>query len=345
MKKFLIFLMALCLVLPLVPTTAEEEPVLNVFSWEGYIDDETLKAFTEETGIKVNYSTFNTNEEMVLKVTGSPNAYDLILASDYAVNMLRKQDLLLPLSKDLLPNFANISEAFLGQYFDEKNEYAVPYTAGSPLLIYDPALVDFEITGYEDLWDERLKDSIVLIDDARNIIGMTLKTMGESFNVTDDAKLEAAKEKLMKLRPNIRSFNYDSPQSDMLGGECAVGYMFTSYLSIVLADRPDMKIVYPKEGLGFGIDALVIAKDAPHPTNAHKLINYLLDGKVGAHIAKKQGYISPNKAAVEFMDDAVKNNPVTNIPEDMLKNAEFIQDLGTENESKFQAIWQEFKLH
>lgn len=344
MKKFFVLLIALSLMLPLLPAMAEEEPVLNLFSWDGYIDDETLKSFSAETGIKINYSTFNTNEEMVLKVSGAPDAYDLILASDYALNMLRKQDLLYPLNKELLPNFANIGEAYLNQYFDEKSEYAVPYTAGSPLLIYDSNLVDFEITGYEDLWDERLKDSVVLIDDARNIIGITLKTMGESFNVTDEAKLNAAKEKLMKLRPNIRSFNYDSPQFDMLSGECAVGYMFTSYLSIVLAERPDMKIVYPKEGIGFGIDALVIAKNAPHPGNAHKLINYLLDGKVGAHIAKMQGYISPNKAAVEFMEDAVKNNPVTNIPEDLLMSAEFIQDLGTDNESKFQSIWQEFKL-
>lgn len=344
MKKFFALLLALCLFLPLLPAMAAEEQVLNIFSWDGYIDDETLKNFSEETGIKINYSTFNTNEEMVLKVSGAPDAYDLILASDYALNMLRKQDLLYKLNKDLLPNYANIGEAYLNQYFDEQNEYTVPYTAGSPLLIYDPKLVDFEITGYEDLWDERLKDSVVLVDDARNILGITLKTMGESFNTTDDEKLAKAKEKLMKLRPNIRSFNYDSPQFDMLSGECAVGYMFTSYLSIVLAERPDMKIVYPKEGIGFGIDALVIAKNAKHPENAHKLLNYLLDGKVGAHIAKMQGYISPNKAAAEFMEDAVKNNPVTNIPEDLLMNAEFIQDLGSDNESKFQSIWQEFKL-
>lgn len=342
MKRFFALLMVLCLMVPFA-APAEEEKVLNIFTWEGYIDDETLKNFTEETGIKTNYSTFSTNEEMLLKMSATPGEYDLILASDYAINMLRKQDLLYKLDKDALPNYGNIGEAFLGQYYDENNEYAAPYTAGTPQIIYDPAMVDFEITGYESLWDERLKDSIVMIDDARNIIGITLKTMGESFNTTDDEVLKKAEEKLMALRPNIRSFNYDSPHFDMISGECTVGYMFTSFLTLALIDRPDLKVVYPKEGLGFGIDALVISKDAPHPQNAQKLINHLLDAKVGAHIAQLQGYMSPNTAAYEFMPEELKNNPVINIPEEYLQNTEFIQDLG-EYESVYQAIWQRFKL-
>ncbi len=342
MKKIFALLLALCLLVPYA-SLAEEEKVLNIFTWQGYIDDETLKNFTEETGIKTNYSTFSTNEEMLLKMSAAPGEYDLILASDYAINMLRKQDLLYKLDKEELPNYGNIGEGYLSQYFDENNEYAIPYTAGMPLIIYDPALVDFEITGYESLWDERLKDSIVMIDDARNIIGITLKTMGESFNTTDDEVLKKAEEKLMALRPNIRSFNYDSPHFDIISGECSVGYLFTSFLTLALHDRPDLKVVYPEEGLGFGIDALVISKNAPHPLNAHKLINYLLDAKVGAHIAQLQGYICPNAAAYEFLPESIQDNPALNIPAEKLENTEFIQDLG-EYESVYQAIWQRFKL-
>ncbi len=343
MKKLIALILMLCLTISLSPSLAQGEKVLNIFTWEGYIDAETLKGFTEETGIKTNYTTFSTNEEMLIKMTSASAEYDLILASDYAINMLRKQDMLLKLDKSLLPNFANIGPAFLNQYYDENSEYAAPYTAGTPLIIYDDKLVDFEITGYDSLWDERLKDSIVLIDDARNIIGITLKTMGESFNTVDDAKLKEAEAKLMTLRPNVRSFNYDTPHYDILSGECSVGYMFTPFVMLALMENPELKIVYPEEGLGFGIDSLVISKDAPHPENAHALINYLLDAQVGAHIAQWQMYLSPNIASYELLPEELKNNPAINIPAEKLANAEFIKDLG-EYESVYQTIWQRFKL-
>jgi len=342
-RKVLSIILLISMVFTLGLVNAEEEKVLNIFSWEGYIDAQTLEEFTNDTGIKVNYSTFNANEEMLLKVQGTPGEYDLILASDYALNTLRKDDLLYKLNKDLLPNYKNIGEGYLNKYYDENNEYTVPYTAGTPVILYDPAVVDFEITGYEDLWDERLNDSIVMIDDARNIIGITLKTLGHSFNTIDDEVLKQAEEKLAKLRPNIRSFNYDSPHFDLISGECSVGYIFSSFAMIALNERPDLKVVYPKEGLGFGIDGLVISKEAPHPENAHKLLNYLLEPKIGARIAELQYYMSPNAAALELMSDEFKNSPIINIPEELLKDAEFIQDIG-EYESEYQSIWQRFKL-
>ena len=340
--KLLAALMALMLLLS-GAAMAEDEQTVNVFTWEGYIDDATIKKFTEETGIAVNFSTFSTNEEMLLKLQGGATGYDVILASDYAINMLKKGGLIQKLDKALLPNYQNLAPAYLGKYYDEQNEYTVPYTAGTPVILYDPAMVDFDLTGYEDLWDARLKDSLVLIDDARNIIGITLKTMGESFNTTDRQVLDKAAEKLAALRPNIRSFNYDSPYQDLISGEATVGYMFTSYAMIALEARPDLKVVYPKEGLGFGIDSLVITKDAPHPNSAHALLNFLLRGDVAANTAQVQYYMSPNAAAIDFMPDAFKANPVIAIPDELLQNAEFIQDLG-DTESVYQSIWQGFKL-
>ncbi len=321
----------------------QAEEVINLFTWEGYIDADTIRKFTEETGIRINFSTFSSNEEMLLKVQGGDNQYDLILASDYAINILRKGDLLQKLDKALLPNYENLSPAYLNKYYDENNEYTVPYTAGTPVILYDPAVVDFEITGYEALWDERLQDSLVIIDDARNIVGITLKTMGQSFNTTDEEVLKQAAEKLAPLRKNIRSFNYDSAYQDLISGECSVGYMFTSYAMIALEARPDLKVVYPKEGLGFGIDSFIIPANARNAENAHKLLNFLLRGDVAANTAQVQYYMSPNAKAVEFMPEDFKQNPVIAIPDELLVDAEFIQDVG-EFESEFQKIWQEFKL-
>ncbi len=345
MKKLLsvmlAFLLLTSLTLPLA--SAEEEKVLNFFSWATYIDDATVARFTEQTGIRVNYTTFASNEEMLLKMTMTGNDYDVILASDYAINMLRKDGKLLPLDKEKLPNYANLDPAFLGQYYDENNEYTVPYTAGTPLIVYNPDLVDIEITGYEDLWNPALKDSVVIIDDARNIIGITLKTLGYSFNTTDDGQLAQAREKLMQLRPNIRSFNYDTPHNDLISGEVSVGYMFTPFVLLAMDEMPNLKVVYPKEGMGFGIDSLVISASAPHPDNAHVLLNFLLDSQVAGNTAAMQYYLSPVATAYEFIPEYLRDNPAIRIPPEILGETEFIMDLG-EYESKYQEIWAEFKL-
>lgn len=320
-----------------------EEKVLNFFSWATYIDDATVARFTEQTGIRVNYTTFASNEEMLLKMNSGSNEYDVILASDYAINMLRKDGKLLPLDKGKLPNYVNLDPAFLGQYYDENNEYTVPYTAGTPLIVYNPDRVDIEITGYKDLWNPALKDSVVIIDDARNIIGITLKTLGYSFNTTDDGQLAQAREKLMQLRPNIRSFNYDTPHNDLISGEVSVGYMFTPFVLLAMDEMPNLKVVYPKEGMGFGIDSLVISASAPHPDNAHVLLNFLLDSQVAGNTAAMQYYLSPVATAYEFIPEYLRDNPAIRIPPEILGETEFIMDLG-EYESKYQEIWAEFKL-
>ncbi|MDI9521392.1 MAG: spermidine/putrescine ABC transporter substrate-binding protein [Bacillota bacterium] len=346
MKKLVSLLLASLLLAALsLPalSLAEEEKVLNLFTWATYIDDGTVAKFEEQTGIKINYTTFASNEEMLLKMSTTSNEYDVILASDYALNTLRKDDKLQKLDKTLLPNFGNLDPDFQNKYFDENNEYTVPYTSGTPLIVYNPDLVDIEITGYEDLWNPALKDNVVLIDDARNIIGITLKTLGYSFNTTDDKQLAEAREKLMALRPNVRSFNYDTPHNDMISGEVAVGYMFTPFVLLSMDGNPNLKVVYPKEGMGFGIDALVIPKNAPHPKNAHALLNFLLDSEVAGNTVAWQYYLSPVKTAYEFIPEYLRENPAIKIPKEILGETEFIMDVG-EYESKYQEIWAEFKL-
>ena len=176
LKKTLAAILCAALIMVLLPVTtiAEDEKALNLFTWDFYVDDETIAQFEKETGIKVYYTNFNTNEEMLLKLQNTKGGdYDLIIASDYILNIARKQSLLQKLDKSLIPNYANLDPASLSQYYDENNEYTAPYIIGTPLIVYDPAQVNFEITSYADLWDESLKDSVVVMDDARTIIGIT----------------------------------------------------------------------------------------------------------------------------------------------------------------------------
>ena len=345
MKKLCLLLTVALVAALLTPAAlAEEEKVLNIFTWEGYFDENTLGQFQDETGIKVNYSVFASNEEMLIKLqNGAAGDYDLILASDYAISTLRKDELLLPLDRALLPNFENLNPDYLNQYFDPENVYSVPYTVGVPCIVYDPSQVEGEIANFADLWDEQFADGLWIIDDARVMLGETLKMLGYSYNTTDQAQIDEAYEKMCALKPNIRVLNYDY-SNYLSSGEVKAAYVFTPYAVLNMMENPELKCVFPAEGVGFGIDSMVIPADARHPQNAHAFIDFYLRAEVAASVAEWQGYINPNAAADELIDPDYAAMSCFDIPEELLATREYVEDLG-EFASAYQDAWTNFKLN
>lgn len=345
MKKQLSLLLAAALATSLFGCSNKdtEEKTLNVLTWDGYIPEDIAAEFSEETGIKLNYANFNDNEEMLSKLEATEGGqYDLVIGSDYIIDIARKKGLLSELDKTKIPNYDNLDPAFLGQYYDPDDLYTVPYAAGTPLIIYDPAKVTVDIKSFDDLWNPALENQIVMMDDARNVIGITLKSMGKSMNETDPAVLEQAKEKLLKLKPNIHHLDYNNPNDAMVSGEAAVGYMFTPQVILALQERPDLKVVYPSEGMGFGIDSWFVPLNAPHKDNAYTFLNYILDAKTGARISEQTLYLCPNKASEPYLSEEFKSNKALYIPTELLGNTEFIEDVGDETET-YDKIWTEFK--
>ena len=346
MKKTLSLILALLVVLMALPACAEEEKVLNIFTWDGYIDYETvIKPFEEQTGIKINYAPFSSNEEMYKKLEeNGASEYDVVLASDYILNASREAGMMQPLNKEVLTNWGNLDERFLSQYFDPDNEYVVPYVSGIPLIVYNPDYVDIDIKGFNDLWDESLKDSIGLIDDARVTIGMVLLSMGQSMNTTDEVILAEAAQKLDALKSNIHVLEYENLHNYLISGDVAVAYTFTPFVALALDANPDLAVVWPEEGLGFGIDGCFIPSAAPHAKNANLFLEFLLRPEIAAICAEWQYYCSPNAAAQDCLEDWYKENPVFNGIYDRIGDAEYVLNLSTEDEQKFQDIWTKFKL-
>lgn len=349
MKRFICLLLTLLLFGACAAAeTANQvdELVLNIFTWEGYIDYETvIKPFEAETGIKVNYATFSSNEEMHEKLSAIKGGdYDIVLASDYMLNTCREEGLMQKFAPEIVANYGNLNEDFTHQFFDPDNEYVIPYVSGIPLIVYDPSVVDIEIAGFNDLWDESLADSIGLIDDARVTIGMVLLSMGESMNTTDDAVLAEATEKLNALRPNIHVLEYENLHNYLVSGDVAVAYTFTPFVALALDANPDLKVVWPEEGLGFGIDGCFIPVNAPHAKNANLFLEYLLRPEVAAVCAEWQYYCSPNEAAQDVLEDWYKENVVFNGIYERIDSAEYVLNLSPEDEQKFQDIWTTFKL-
>lgn len=314
---------------------------LNLFTWDGMFPQEILDGFEEETGIRINYSNFDSDEDMLAKLEESEGGdYDLVIADDYIIELVIKEGLAQKLSRDKLSNFDNINPIFQGYFYDENDEYTVPYGAGIPLIVYDPEVTGFEMTSYEDLWNPALQDNVALIANYRVIDGIVLKTLGESFNTNDVAKIEEAGEKLKELAPNVRVINDNNTQDFLLSGEVGAAFLYTSQVTAALNANPDLKVCYPKEGLGFGIMAGFIPSKAPNADAAHAFLNYILAPENAAKCFEYLGYYCTNKAAEDYISEEMKDMIV--VPDTVTKG-EVIQNVSQEAEDAHTKIWNEFK--
>lgn len=315
---------------------------LNLFTWEGMFPQEVLDGFTAETGIKVNYVNFDTDETMLTKLQAADGGdYDLVIADDYIIETVIAQGLAQKLDKGALPNFQNINPIYQGQFFDPADEYTVPYGAGIQTIVYDPAAVDMEITGYGDLWDARLQDNLGIVANFRVINGFALKVLGESYNTEDAEVIQAAGNKLLELAPNIRLIKDDNLQDDLLSGEIGAAVMYTSQVTLAKIANPELEIVFPKEGIGFGIMACFVPSNAPHSDAAYQFMDYLLRPEVSAQCFEWLGYYCTNQAAEEFISEEFKSFLI--LPEGVQDNMEMIQNVSPETEELHSKIWTEFK--
>ena len=262
-KIFAAVLCAASVAASVTPAYADDSELV-LYTWQGMFPQEVLDDFESETGIKITYSNFDTDETMLEKVSMAKGGdYDVVIADDYILEKVVQEGLAEKLDKDKLSNFENINSLYQGQFYDPTDEYTVPYGAGIPLIVYDPDEVDIDIEGYNDLWDPSLEDSIALTANYRVINGITNLALGKSMNEEDVDSIKETGKKLLELAPNVRMIQDDNTQDALLNGEASVAFLYTSQVTSVLAENPDLKVVYPKEGLGFGIMGMFIPSEAP----------------------------------------------------------------------------------
>lgn len=321
----------------------ESKGELNLFTWMGMFPDEVLKGFEEETGIKVNYSNFDTDETMLQKLAQADGgSYDLIIADDYIIQTAIEQGLVAELDKSKLSNLGNVNPVYQGHFFDPEDAYTVPYGAGVQTIVYDPNSVSMEINGYADLWDAALKDNLAIIGNYRVINGMALKVMGESYNTTDIATIQAAGEKLMELAPNIRLIKDENLQDDLLSGEVGAAVMYTSQVTLAKLANPDLKVVFPEEGIGLGIMAQFIPAKAPNADAAYQFIDYILRPEIAKQCFEHLGYYCTNQAADELIEEEYRE--FLTLPEGFSADAtEMIAPISAEAEEAHVQVWTEFK--
>lgn len=314
---------------------------LNLYTWDGMFPQEILRGFEEETGVRINFSHFDYDEDMLAKLEESKGGdYDFVIADDYILELVIAEGLAQKLDTARLENYENLNPVFMSQFYDPGNEYTVPYGAGIPLIVYDPALTGIEIESYEDLWNPELEDNVAITANYRVINGIALKTMGESFNTEDLDVIRRAGDKLLELAPNIRVINDSNTQDFIVSGEVAAAFLYTSQVYAALNAREDLQVVYPKEGLGFGIMAGFIPSQAPNADAAYAFIDYINRPENAAACFEYIGYYCTNKAADSLISEQMKEFIV--LPEDVAEG-EIVQNIPQEAEDLHAEIWNQFR--
>jgi spermidine/putrescine transport system substrate-binding protein len=319
---------------------------ITVYNWGEYIDPELLDRFTEETGIQVIYETFDSNEAMLTKIQQGGTVYDVAVPSEYTIEIMKEQDLLLPLDHSKLPNLANIDPYFLDMPFDPGNVYSVPYFWGTVGIVYNPNMIEEHLTfdTWQDLWDPSLKDKVFLVDGVREVIGMALNSIGESLNAKDDALLDRAMERLMDLVPNVKAVIGDEITPLMVNNEAAVALTFSGQAADMMSENEELEYNVPQEGSNLWFDNFVIPKTARNIDGAHAFINFMLDAEVSAQNTEYVGYSTPNAAAMELLDEEIVSDERFYPPEEVRARLEVYENLGTEWLGKYSEHFLKFKM-
>lgn len=351
MKKLCCSVLVLCTVFSCILTGcgssgSGENGEVIVYNWGEYIEPETITMFEEETGIKVVYDEFETNEIMYPKVEAGATAYDVICPSDYMIQKMIDNDLLAEINFDNIPNVKNIGQQYFEQSkeFDPENKYSVPYCFGTVGILYNKTMVDEPVDSWSILWDEKYADNILMQDSVRDAFMVALKLNHFSMNTMDESELQIAKNTLIEQKPLVQAYVIDQVRDKMIGGEAALGVIYSGEAIYSQRENPDLEYVIPKEGTNIWIDSWVIPKNAPNKENAEKFIDFMCREDIALMNFEYITYSTPNTAAQALIEDEdIKNSEIAFPDFDRYENLETFQYLGTEGDDLYNNLWKEVK--
>lgn len=306
MKKVILILLSLLLLSSCNKNTSKEE--INVLNWSSYIPNEIIENFQKETGIKVNYNTYSSNEELLAKLSSSKEGtYDLVFPSDYMVEIMIRKNMLEKIDKTKLINYSNINNLFLNQPYDKNNDYSIPFLAATTVIAYNTSNIKEDINSYNDLQNKKYKNDMVLIDDQRIIIGTANLATNSDFNEIDSKKLKQSKKWLLNLKNNIKAYDSDSPKTFLITDEVNIGLLWNAEAVLASQINPNIKIVYPIEGHAISVDNYVIIKNSKHIENTYKFIDYLLSKDINKLITDAYPYINTTYSGMNLEDKELYN--------------------------------------
>lgn len=313
---------------------------ISFFNYGENIDEETVKEFEKEYGIKVNIETFDDMETMYQKVSAGGVNYDVILVSDALMPRMIDKNLIQEINKESIPNLSQMDEQYLNLTIDPENKYSVPYMFGTVGLIYNKDVVKEEVDSWDILWNEKYKDRIFMFDTYRDTIGAALKKLGYSLNTENPQEVEEAKQLLLEQRGLVNPvYGVDNGTLMIPAGESDINMIWSGEGLNLQDEYPNLVYVVPKEGANFWIDSLCIPANAKNVEGAEKFINFVSDKESALRIADEIGYTTPNKEARLEQPEEVRNNPNAYMPKGIMDRCEIYEDFSSDVKKMYDDAW------
>ena len=325
--------------------------VLNVYNWGEYISDgsdssiDVNKEFEKLTGIKVNYTTFESNETMYSQLKGGGVSYDIIIPSDYMIARLKSENMLKSFEPDKLSNYHYINKAYKGLYFDKDNKYSVAYNVGMVGVIYNQALIGTPEFSWGALWDEKYKNMSLNFSNPRDGFMTAQMLLGQSLNTTNKKDWDKALQKMKEGKSVLQSYVMDEIYGKMETGEAAIGPYYAGDYLTMLDTNEDLRFFYPKEGTNIFVDSVCIPACVKNYKAALLYINFLMEPEIALANAEYIGYASPNDAVVNNEDYCYYKNEILYPKPENMPKTEYYYDLDEEIRSYYEKLWIDLKLY
>ncbi len=334
MKKYLSLILSLLLMLLLLAgcdqsgATPDDRITLNVYNWGQYISDgsddylDVIAAFEEKyPHIKVNYSTYDSNEVMYTKLAGGGITVDVIIPSDYMIARMIEENMLLELNYDNIPNYQYIAQEFKGMAYDPEEKYTVPYAWGTVGIIYNTQYVDeADVTGWELMWNEKYDDKILMFDNSRDAFGIAQLMLGYSLNTTDKAELEHCAQLLAQQRPLVQQYVMDQIYDLMQNEEAWIAACYAGDYVTMAEENENLAFYRPEGSFNLFMDAMCIPTCCQEKEAAELFINFLCEPEIAAANMDWICYSTPldREIMAEFMDEEVLSDPIAYPSQDVM---------------------------
>ncbi len=348
MKKFLALVMTAVVglgVLTGCSSTKTDNGEIVVYNWGEYIDPDVITMFEEETGIKVVYDEFETNEEMYPKVETGAVKYDLICPSDYMIKKMIDNDLLAEIDFDNVSNIKNIGDTYMetSKAFDTDNKYSVPYMWGTLGILYNKTMVDETVDSWSILWDEKYSGNVIMQKSVRDAFAVALKLDGHSLNSVNEDELLQAQQRLIDQKPLVQAYYIDEVRDAMIQDDAALAVIYSGEALYTQEYNENLEYVVPKEGSNIWIDSWVIPKNCNNKEGAEKFLDFLCRADIAKMNFEYITYSTPNTAAYDLLDADIQNNPTVFPSEELISGQEVFYYLGEEMESYYNTLWKEVR--
>lgn len=320
-------------------------PVVNVYAWGGEIPKKLVQDFEKESGIKVHFSTYDSNETMYAKLQASrQTVYDVILPSAYFVERMKRQGMLERLDPHELPNLKNLDARFVNNEYDPGNQFSVPIIWGATGIFFNDNWVSQPPKKWNDLWNPKWRQQLMLLDDSREIFAIALMSLGFNPNDTNPEHIKKAYTHLLDLVPNIKLFASDSIQAIMIDEDALIGSSWNGDAFKAHEENKAIEFIYPEDGFVIWVDCLAIPKNPPHRKEALQFINFMLKAEASVQIALREGHAITNAKGRALLPVSIQNNPMVYPSAEIMAKGQFQRDVGEKTLLLYNQYWEHLKL-